>query len=291
MDVAFKNSYKDTQKEMVSLSVYNVGYQRCNPLYQWGPGVRDHYLIHYVVSGKGRYQVGEKEYSLRAGDVFLVYPNVSVTYFSDREEPWEYYWVGFNGSDAAYLLNSAGFEWKEPVRRSIPFGKELQKRLLAIYDVRGNSLAHAAAMTGELYRTLALFLQNAPQQEEENDPLALYTMRAVEYINFRYSYPITVDEIAAYVGVSRSHLYRAFHTVTGQSPKTYLSRFRIRQACLLLEKGDMSIAAIAQSVGYESGLYFSKVFHRLEGMTPSEYAKRFSGKSNVVQDSESIPPV
>lgn len=291
MDATFKNSYKDTQKEMVSLSVYNVGYQRCDPLYQWGPGVRDHYLIHYIVSGKGRYQVGGTEYELQAGDVFLVYPNVSVTYSSDREEPWEYYWVGFNGSDAAYLLSSAGFEETEPLRRAIPFGKELQHRLLSIYEVRGNSLANAAAMTGELYRTLALFLQNAPQKEEDNDPLALYTMRAVEYINFRYSYPITVDEIASYVGVSRSHLYRAFHTVTGQSPKTYLSRFRIRQACLLLEKGDMSVSEIAQSVGYESGLYFSKVFHRLEGMTPTEYARRFSGKTISAQDSESILPL
>ena len=49
----YKNSYKATKKELVSLSVYNVGYQKCDSLYQWGPGVRDHYLIHYVISGCG----------------------------------------------------------------------------------------------------------------------------------------------------------------------------------------------------------------------------------------------
>ena len=49
----YKNSYKVTEKELVSLSVYNVGFQRCDSLYQWGPGIRDHYLIHYIIAGGG----------------------------------------------------------------------------------------------------------------------------------------------------------------------------------------------------------------------------------------------
>ena len=85
----FKNSYKVAEKEMVSLSVYNVGFQQCDPLYQWGPGVRDHYLIHYIVSGRGVYTVGGQQLRLAAGDVFLVYPGTTVTYASDQAEPWE----------------------------------------------------------------------------------------------------------------------------------------------------------------------------------------------------------
>ena len=46
MNQNYKNSYKVTEKELVSLSVYNVGFQKCDALYQWGPGIRDHYLIH-----------------------------------------------------------------------------------------------------------------------------------------------------------------------------------------------------------------------------------------------------
>ena len=53
----YKNSYKATEKELVSLCVYNVGNQKFDPLYQWGSGVRDHYLIHYIISGKGTYTV------------------------------------------------------------------------------------------------------------------------------------------------------------------------------------------------------------------------------------------
>ena len=89
----YKNSYKVTEKELVSLSVYNVGFQRCDSLYQWGPGIRDHYLIHYIISGKGFYKIGKRTYELQAGDSFLVYPNTEVVYYAAETDPWEYGWV------------------------------------------------------------------------------------------------------------------------------------------------------------------------------------------------------
>ena len=111
----YKNSYKVTEKELVSLSVYNVGFQNCDPLCQWGPGIRDHYLIHYIISGKGYYKVNNKTYTLVAGDTFLVYPNTEVIYYADENEPWEYAWVGFTGSDALLILQATDFSVTSPV--------------------------------------------------------------------------------------------------------------------------------------------------------------------------------
>ena len=103
MNQNYKNSYKVTEKELVSLSVYNVGFQKCDPLYQWGPGIRDHYLIHYIISGKGYYKIKNTTFTLQTGDSFLVYPNTEVLYFADETDPWEYAWVGFTGSDASMI--------------------------------------------------------------------------------------------------------------------------------------------------------------------------------------------
>ena len=102
MNDQYKNSYKATAKELVSLSVYNVGYQLCDAGYQWGPGIRDHYLIHYVISGKGTYEVNNETHFLSAEDAFLVYPNTEIIYRADAKTPWEYAWVGFTGSDACF---------------------------------------------------------------------------------------------------------------------------------------------------------------------------------------------
>ena len=53
MAETYKHSYKSGEILMTSLSVYNTGYQRCEAGYQWGPGVRDHYCIHHILSGTG----------------------------------------------------------------------------------------------------------------------------------------------------------------------------------------------------------------------------------------------
>jgi AraC-like DNA-binding protein len=266
----YKNSYKVQQKELVSLSVYNVGFQKCDALYQWGPGIRDHYLIHYIISGKGTYRVNGHEYVLSAGDCFLVYPNTEVIYRADAENPWEYTWVGFAGSDAAMILRATDFSRECPVIQQLASGEEAKRQLLHIYDARGNGFEHAVEMTGRLYTTLAIFMHGAKKTSSLNSANT-YVQKSIEYISANYSYPITVEDIAAYVGLSRSHLFRSFETVLGVSPKEYLTDFRIRQACDLLEHSSLSITAIANSIGFDNSLYFSKTFHKRRGMSPKDY--------------------
>ena len=69
-----RHSFKSDQTDALSLSVYNVGYEKCQGLHSWGSGVRDHYLIHHIISGKGVYKTPQGEYHLSAGDTFLIYP-------------------------------------------------------------------------------------------------------------------------------------------------------------------------------------------------------------------------
>lgn len=266
MNDKYKNSYKATDKELVSLSVYNVGYQRCDANYQWGPGIRDHYLIHYIISGKGTYKIGGSIHTLKEGDAFLVYPNTEVVYQADETDPWEYAWVGFTGSDAAMILQATDFSKSVPYIHNVKNGNEIKRQLLHIYDARGNGFEHAVEMTGRLYTTLALFIQCAHKKETQNSANT-YVQKSIEYISANYSYPITVEDIASYVGLSRSHLFRSFEIVMQQSPKEYLTDFRMKQACYLLEHSNLSITAIANSVGFDNGLYFSKTFHKKKGLS------------------------
>ena len=200
MNDKYKNSYKATDKELVSLSVYNVGYQRCDANYQWGPGIRDHYLIHYIISGKGTYKLGTSVHALEEGDAFLVYPNTEVVYQADETDPWEYAWVGFTGSDAAMILQATDFSKNAPFIHDVKNGNEIKRQLLHIYDARGNGFEHAVEMTGRLYTTLALFIQCAHKKETQNSANT-YVQKSIEYISANYSYPITVEDIASYVGL------------------------------------------------------------------------------------------
>lgn len=273
MNQNYKNSYIVSDKKLVSLSVYNVGYQLCDPLYQWGPGIRDHYLIHYIISGEGYYTTKGITHHLHAGDSFLVYPNTEVTYYADEKNPWEYAWVGFTGSDAAMILQATDFSKASPVINKTPDGSLIQKRILEIYDNRGNEYINAVEMTGGLYTLLAIYMQNATKKTDANTAQS-YVQKAIEFITSNYSYPITVEDIASYVGLSRSHLFRSFETVLGESPKEYLTKFRMKQACYLLENTNLSITTIANSLGFDNSLYFSKIFHKELGISPKAWRKK-----------------
>lgn len=274
MKGTYKYSYKAGDKLLNSLSVYNVGNQKCEPGYQWGPGMRNHYCIHYVISGIGYYEVNGETWKLSAGDTFILYPNTEVKYYADMEKPWEYAWVGFMGTDAEFLIQATDFSREIPfIKKGVLPKKKLQKQLDNIYEVKGSTYEAAVAMTGALYTLLSTFMSYAKHVEHTKDNQMMYVEKARDYIEANYSYPITVEEVADYVGISRSHLFRSFQTYLKQSPKEYLIEFRIKKACHLLKETSLSVAAIAYSVGIENNLYFSKAFKSKMNVSPSEYRK------------------
>ena len=60
----YKQSFKQNYTNNIELSIFNCGLERCAPGQTWGPGIRDHYLIHLVVSGKGTFEVGGKTFEV-----------------------------------------------------------------------------------------------------------------------------------------------------------------------------------------------------------------------------------
>lgn len=267
----YRYAYFATDKLLNSLSVYNAGYEKCHPGYQWGPGVRDHYLIHHIIRGKGSYTIEGRTYYLGTGDTFLLFPGVESCYRADEKNPWEYAWVGFAGNDAYSMIANTGFSKENPVFNQPEISSELFQKIRAVYEANGNTFRDAVSMTGALYSLMGFLMKHSAEKEQPKNPQVHYVERAVQYIAEQYSYPITVEDVAIYTGVSRSYLFRLFREKMKQSPKEYLLEYRIRQACQLLNQTDLPVGSIAHSVGFEDNLYFSKVFRKYKSCTPSEY--------------------
>ncbi|MEG2073791.1 MAG: AraC family transcriptional regulator [Angelakisella sp.] len=268
----YKHSYKSIGRGVTSLSVYNVGYQKCDSNQPWGPGVRDHFLIHHVVSGKGSYSIFGKTYHISAGETFLAYPDTTISYGPDAEDPWEYYWVGWSGSDARTLLRQTDFSRTNPVI-STDFGDDLRELLLGIYESRGSKPHEQARMAGGLYLFLAYLMEHSTAPVESIDSSTGYLNCALDFVAGNYSRNISVEDIAQSSGISRSGLYRAFMKHLGISPVRYLSNLRVEQACTLLRRSDLSVEAVACSVGFEDALYFSRVFKARMGISPRKYSR------------------
>ncbi len=271
MSSLYKQSFKQNYTENVELSIFNCGMQLCENGYTWGPGIRDHYLIHMILKGKGQYKVGGRTYQLQEGDLFLAKPNQLILYAADSQDPWEYAWVGFNGACANKLVSQLPFRDDFPVHHC----KNQEKasfELKRIFAHRGPGVQNEASMVGHLYLFLATLMQEALDQEPRtNTSSAQYVHSAIKFIQFNYFHDISIDDIAKAVGVSRSHLYRVFMNNVGQSPIDYLTGYRISEACALLKNSQLSIAEIAASVGFFDQFYFSRVFKKAKGVPPSKY--------------------
>ena len=267
-----KFQFRDTLKENAGLSVYNTGYEQCDSGYIWGPALRDHYLIHYVVSGSGTLRCNQQEYAIQAGMLFIIFPSQVASYQADETDPWQYTWVGFNGTDARRLVKLTGLSKDAPVWQCED-PDETYALLRSIADASDNTSAADAEMVGRLYLFLAHLIKRRPQHQTDDTHQA-YVANALRYIQYNYANNIGVADIARYVGISRSQLYRAFLQQFGISPHAYLQTYRINEACSLLRDPNYSVAEVAGSVGFNDPLYFSRVFKSIKGVTPSDYQKK-----------------
>ena len=268
-----KFSFKNTLKENLALAVYNTGYEICDGGHKWGPALRDHYLVHYIRAGKGLYSFGGREYRLSAGELFLVFPHTLVCYTADNDDPWEYCWVGFNGTEARRMLQETGLSEQQPVFRPEQ-GSLLEQHLMSIYRSSGNKPSNDADMVGYLYLFLAELMRQA-HADYTATGVQDYLTQALRYIQYNYAADIQISEMAAHVGVSRSQLYRAFMEKMEMSPHAFLKRYRINEACALLRNTQLSISQVAGSVGFTDPLYFSRVFKEQKGVTPTEFHQQY----------------
>ena len=159
----YKQSFKQNYTNNIELSIFNCGLERCAPGQTWGPGIRDHYLIHLVVSGKGTFEVG--------GKTFEVVP-----------QPWEYSWVGFNGACAHKLAAQLPFTDTAPVHHTQdPEG--MRAALTNIYSSRGLEPQDEAAMVGYLYLFISALMKETSETRPHNASSSnQYVLNAIKYI-------------------------------------------------------------------------------------------------------------
>lgn len=271
MEQAYKLEFPAIGGE--SLYTTSCGISRTEPLHSFGPAVKPFYLIHYVLSGKGRFVSDEKEYHLKPGYGFLITPDELAFYEADPEEPWTYVWVGFTGTGEEAAIEQLGISKSHPV-----FYCENTEE---IYSVARDMMEHNTSSFSDRLRRngdLQLFLsiiagrEDAPAEEKE-DKGNLHVQKAVDFVRMNYCNPIKVTDIADYVCINRSYLYTLFEQYLHVSPQEFLTLYRITRSLELLHSTDYPIESIAFSSGYTDVLVFTKAFKRTKGMSPSTYRK------------------
>ncbi len=257
--------------------------EECPSNYYYGPSVRTHYLIHYCLSGKGKYHVNGKIYEIGKGDAFLIMPNVITYYQADNDNPWTYVWIGFDGTKAKPYLSRCNLDSNNLVIHSDNIN-ELKEIVISMLNHNKLSYSNEFFIQENylnffhIYLKVLMFLI-----KKKKARIIIYMLnKAMEYIINNYQNVVNVNEIADYLSLNRSYLTTIFKKALKVSPQEFLLMYRMKKAMELLMNTDYTINQIAISCGYSNQLSFSKAFHKFQGLSPREFRKRNRLENNIL---------
>lgn len=264
-------------ERFVDLGLYQYGWEQCDPLHSYGPFARNHYLFHYVISGTGTLQSTNSagvtiDYQIRSGQGFLICPRQINTYFADKDHPWEYTWLEFDGLRVKEAMELAGLTMDNPVYHSNArdLSRELMNEMLYIAKHSDQSPFH---LIGHLYLFLDFLTRSSSSRKmlQGGRLKDFYIREAISFVEQNFQNNITIEDIAAFCNLNRSYFGKIFHEAVGKSPQEFLISYRMTKAAELLKLTRLPVGDISNAVGYPSQLHFSRAFKKTYGTSPRDW--------------------
>lgn len=247
--------------DQTSLCVRQFGMEENGTDAKWGPGMRKTvYIFHYVLTGKGYFN----GVPLEKNQGFLIRANELLEYHYDPDDPWQYFWVMWEG-DLAEEICQKYIRTDQNGIFCYDFIEPLMEMITKLF-LSSKSLSHTEALAAFFY---LLSLHEEKTEHHSNQ----YVSDAKYYMYLHIHQPISIVEVAASLGISDRYLYNLFVKHEGISPKKYLNEIRLQNAKALLKSTQHTVTEIAATVGFPDVLAFSRFFSKFTGISPTAYRK------------------
>lgn len=269
------NTYNEFNTNNFDLNVDHYGAEICAKNYSFGPTVRDNYVLHFIVDGKGKFTIDGITTQLKTGDMFILPKGKVAFYQADGEHPWTYLWVGFSGSKAENILSKT--QLLDHYFCHSTLESKVLDQIVKLTKFRDQKLDDVTELQliAELYKLLAFLMEELPSKSMSDSNILIqnYIKQTKKIIHTQYSKTLKVSQIAKKLNLNRSYLYKIFKEETGYSIKDYLGQIRMEKSADLLTSTTFHISEIANAVGFPDALAFSKAFKKHFGQSPSNYRK------------------
>ncbi|MBE7052398.1 MAG: AraC family transcriptional regulator [Ruminococcaceae bacterium] len=259
--------------EFMHAKDYNLNIKAVTFVYEKGfhtlsqPFFYSLYRLHLVTNGTAVLKTGYGSYELKKGDVFFAFP--ASFYEMEGSEDLSYMYINFMGMGVPSLLEELDVSDKMPVYYNFDHLIDFwQSALARITSANSNILTESV-----LLYTLS-FMGSNQEKEPEKKPADTAFEAILGYLDEHYrDSDISLKKISSVFSYTEKYLSLMFKKNMKVGFRTYLNRLRIQYAHELIESGITSVSQIASMCGYYDALYFSKVFKKQRGVTPSEYIK------------------
>jgi len=263
-------------KELLSnlrVDIWEVGFMRCPQTWREIDYKPNYNKFYFIVDGYGWLKIGDKEYNPLPGQMYIMPQGVKQSYsFTENKNTYLKYWIHFTATIGDINLfdlvkTPAFFDVQNKEEVNITFCK-----LLESFNNTTDITAHLNAKA-YMYQLISLFLDGIgydnitlKKAEEINRLDAV-----LHYIDNHLADNIAIKELAAEAFLHPNYFIRLFKTSMGLSTINYINKKRMEKAKKLLSTMDTTISDIARQTGFYNISYFSKMFKKYTGLTPSEY--------------------
>jgi len=262
--------FKNPLDETMDLIVYHYGLENCERSHSYGPALRDHFLLHYIISGSGTFECDGKSYTLHENQGFLICPDIITYYEASSNDPWIYTWIGFRGIKAETFLKNISLDKDSPVFNCK--GDVIKKCFENIRESSAYKFGYELRLQGYLSILLSELIEQSGSGLTNGDGQKKnYIKKSIKFIEMNYTSTISIESLARYVGLNKNYFSTIFSELLGIPPQEYLIKYRVNRACKLLCNKDLTISEISRSVGYDDPLGFSKMFKHIKGVSPKAY--------------------
>ncbi|MCM0649549.1 AraC family transcriptional regulator [Clostridium swellfunianum] len=244
----------------------------------------DNIELNYVVSGTAFYTIDDTVYEVREGNLLILNPGIYHQQFIPSDVHTQGLHIGINKLFLKGLSQNLILpDGTSPLAVLTKYANEFSSCIHQIIVEQESKLAgHELVLKTLVMRLIVILIRELYSVEDKADSYKLsfeYSEKSImvntiiEYINNHYNEEISLDKLSKNHYLSPVYLSKVFKEETGDSPINYLINLRLDKAKELLEKGSLSIKAVAKLVGYNDAYYFSKLFKKHFGISPSKLKK------------------
>lgn len=192
------NTYNEFNTNNFDLNVDHYGAEICAKNYSFGPTVRDNYVLHFIVDGKGKFIIDGITTQLKTGDMFILPKGKVAFYQADGEHPWTYLWVGFSGSKAENILSKT--QLLDHYFCHSTLESKVLDQIVKLTQFRDQKLDDVTELqlTAELYKLLAFLMKEFPSKAMSDSSILIqnYIKQVKKIIHTQYGNPLKISEIA-----------------------------------------------------------------------------------------------